>query len=63
MAPLSIGAFRMTRRHDTDALRVLAFGRLILYHAGMLYVAPASDWGYTLKSGHLTELCNTRCCS
>ena len=26
------------RRYDIDALRVLAFGILILYHCGMLYV-------------------------
>jgi hypothetical protein len=45
----------MNRRHDIDALRVLAFGLLILYHAGMLYVAPAADWGFHLKSGHLAE--------
>ncbi|RDI98574.1 acyltransferase [Dyella solisilvae] len=45
----------MNRRHDIDALRVLAFGLLILYHAGMLYVAPVDDWGYNLKSGYLAE--------
>ncbi|MDI3263149.1 MAG: acyltransferase [Fulvimonas sp.] len=43
----------MTRRHDIDALRVLAFALLILYHAGMLYVAPTADWGFHLKSTHL----------
>ena len=40
----------MNRRHDIDALRVLAFGLLILYHAAMLYVA---DWDFHLKSSHL----------
>lgn len=45
----------MNRRHDIDALRVLAFGLLILYHAGMLYVAPVADWGYHLKSSYLAE--------
>jgi glucan biosynthesis protein C len=45
----------MNRRHDIDALRVLAFGLLILYHAGMLYVAPVSDWSFHLKSTHLAE--------
>lgn len=45
----------MNRRHDIDALRVLAFGLLILYHAGMLYVAPVSDWAFHLKSTHLAE--------
>jgi glucan biosynthesis protein C len=44
----------MTRRHDIDALRVLAFGLLILYHAGMLYVAPVADWrGMPLHSHYL----------
>jgi glucans biosynthesis protein C len=42
----------MTRRHDLDALRVFAFGSLILYHGAMLYVA---DWGWHLKSSHLAE--------
>jgi hypothetical protein len=39
----------MTRRHDIDALRALAFGLLILYHVGMVYV---SDWGFHIKSTH-----------
>jgi hypothetical protein len=39
----------MNRRYDIDALRVLAFGLLILYHASMLYVA---DWDFHLKSSH-----------
>jgi hypothetical protein len=43
----------MNRRHDIDALRVLAFGLLILFHLGMLYVAPASDWQFHLKSSYL----------
>lgn len=44
----------MTRRHDIDALRVLAFGLLIFYHAGMLYVAPVADWqGLPLHSHYL----------
>ena len=46
----------MTRRHDIDVIRVLAFGLLILYHAGMLYVAPLADWqGMPLHSHHLAE--------
>ncbi|MDF3983260.1 acyltransferase [Luteibacter sp. PPL201] len=45
----------MHRRHDIDALRVLAFGLLILYHLGMLYVGPVDDWRYHLKSSYLTE--------
>jgi len=39
----------MNRRHDIDAMRVLAFGLLILYHLSMLYVA---DWDFHLKSSH-----------
>lgn len=34
------------RRHDIDALRVLAFALLILYHVGMYYVS----WGWHVKS-------------
>jgi len=45
----------MNRRHDIDALRVLAFGLLILYHLGMLYVGPAHDWTFHLKSSYLAE--------
>ena len=41
-----------TRRHDIDALRVLAFALLILYHVGMFYVA---DWGWHIKSAYLSE--------
>ncbi|WP_024888789.1 acyltransferase family protein [Luteimonas huabeiensis] len=37
----------MPRRHDIDALRVIAFGLLILYHVGMVYVV---DWGFHIKS-------------
>lgn len=42
----------MQRRYDIDALRALAFALLILYHCAMLYVA---DWGWHLKSAHLSE--------
>lgn len=42
----------MTRRHDIDALRVFAFGLLILYHVGMFYVA---DWDYHIKSQYQFE--------
>ncbi len=41
-----------TRRHDIDALRVIAFGLLILYHTGMAYVA---DWSFHIKSAHTAE--------
>jgi glucan biosynthesis protein C len=44
----------MTRRHDIDALRALAFALLILYHWAMLYVA-GEDWGWHLKSPHTAE--------
>lgn len=40
------------RRADLDWLRILAFGLLILYHVGMLYVA---DWGWHVKSKHSSE--------
>src|SRR5690606_35672080 len=43
----------MTRRHDIDVLRTLAFGLLILYHVGMVYVA---DWGFHVKSSHQSQL-------
>jgi surface polysaccharide O-acyltransferase-like enzyme len=39
------------RRHDIDALRVLLFATLILYHCAMLYVA---DWSFHLKSSYQT---------
>lgn len=42
----------MQRRHDIDALRVIAFCLLILYHAAMVYVA---DWDFHLKSSHQAE--------
>ena len=42
----------MNRRHDIDALRVLAFSLLILYHLAMLYV---SEWGWHIKSSYLSE--------
>lgn len=41
------------RRYDLDWLRVLAFGILILYHAGMFYVA---DWGWHIKSDNTSEV-------
>lgn len=42
----------MNRRHDLDALRVIAFGLLIAYHCAMLYVA---EWEWHLKSTYLAE--------
>jgi hypothetical protein len=42
-----------SRRIDLDWVRIVAFGLLILYHVGMLYVS----WGFHIKSGHrITEL-------
>lgn len=42
----------MTRRHDIDALRGIAFALLILYHTAMAYVA---EWDFPLKSAHTFE--------
>ena len=42
----------MQRRHDIDALRIFAFGFLILYHVAMLYVR---DWDFHIKSTYLAE--------
>ncbi|WP_119718181.1 acyltransferase family protein [Cognatilysobacter tabacisoli] len=36
----------MERRHDLDAIRVAAFGLLVLYHVGMYYVS----WDWHVKS-------------
>nr|WP_246754345.1 hypothetical protein [Bradyrhizobium diazoefficiens] len=36
------------RRIDLDWVRILAFGLLIFYHVGMLYVS----WGFHIKSVH-----------
>ena len=36
------------RRVDLDWVRILAFGLLIFYHVGMLYVS----WGFHIKSEH-----------
>ena len=41
-----------SRRYDIDALRVIAFGLLILYHVCMFYVA---DWGWHVKSTYQAE--------
>ena len=41
-----------TRRFDLDWLRVIAFGLLIFYHVGMLYV---ENWGYHIKSQYLSS--------
>ena len=42
----------MTRRHDIDALRAIAFALLILYHLCMLYV---TDWDWHIKSSYQAE--------
>src|SRR3979490_1954575 len=36
------------RRGDLDWVRIAAFGLLIFYHLGMLYVS----WGFHIKSAH-----------
>ncbi|GAB2912670.1 acyltransferase family protein [Rheinheimera gaetbuli] len=41
-----------SRRYDLDWLRVLAFGLLIFYHTGMLYV---EHWGFHYKSQYLSS--------
>jgi glucan biosynthesis protein C len=43
-----------TRRHDIDAIRVLAIGSLILYHVAMFYVG-GDGWDYHVKSQYLTD--------
>lgn len=47
-----LAATRPGRRYDIDALRVLAFGLLILFHCGMFYVA---DWDWHVKSAYQSE--------
>jgi hypothetical protein len=42
-------AVRTERRVDIDWVRIGAFGLLILYHVGMLYV----PWGFHIKSVHI----------
>lgn len=39
------------RRHDLDWLRVIAFGLLIFYHIGLLYV----PWGYHVESPYVSR--------
>ena len=51
-ALLQSATARAPRRYDIDALRVIAFGLLILYHVGMSYVL---DWGWHVKSAYQTE--------
>jgi hypothetical protein len=48
----AISASSTARRYDIDALRVFAFGLLILYHVGMFYVL---DWGWHYKSTYQAE--------
>ncbi len=42
----------LPRRHDIDALRVMAFGLLIFYHIGMFYVA---NWDWHVKSQYQSQ--------
>jgi peptidoglycan/LPS O-acetylase OafA/YrhL len=44
----NFGAAGAERRVDLDWVRIGAFGLLILYHVGMLYVS----WGFHIKSAH-----------
>jgi len=48
----AISAAQHARRYDIDALRVMAFGLLILFHVGMFYVL---DWGWHVKSTYQAE--------
>ena len=48
----AISATQHARRYDIDALRVMAFGLLILFHVGMFYVL---DWGWHVKSTYQAE--------
>jgi len=42
----------LPRRHDIDALRVIAFTLLIFYHIGMFYV---SNWDWHVKSQYQSQ--------
>ena len=42
------------RRIDLDWVRIAAFGLLIFYHVGMLYVS----WGFHIKSAHRSRRWN-----
>jgi len=48
----AISATEHARRYDIDALRVFAFGLLILFHVAMFYVA---EWGWHVKSTYQFE--------
>lgn len=48
LGPRERSAVVATRRIDLDWLRIAAFGVLIFYHVGMLYVS----WDYHVKSPH-----------
>ena len=40
------------RQHFLDWLRILAFGYLVFYHTGLMFV----DWSFHIESGHNIEL-------
>ncbi len=48
-------SIKTERRYDLDWGRVGAFGLLILYHIGMMYVS----WDYHIKSGHQSLFLDT----
>lgn len=48
----AISASLAARRYDINALRVIAFGLMILFHVGMFYVL---DWGWHVKSTYLSK--------
>ena len=49
---LTAPSHHVTRRYDLDWLRVLAFGLLIFYHIGLLYV----NWGYHVTSQYASDV-------
>lgn len=48
---MNLPAADAARRYDIDALRVCAFGLLILFHVGMFYV----PWDWHVKSAHVAS--------
>ncbi len=49
---MTVSSHTISRRHDIDALRTLAFALVITYHVAMYYVA---DWHWHIKSPHAAE--------
>ncbi len=49
---MSVSSKSLSRRHDLDWLRAIAFILLIFYHVGMFYVT----WGWHVKSTYVTPV-------